>query len=202
LNQQANAYRIRGDYARAEPLYRQALEIRKKTLGENHPYCARTLSNLAYLYFTQVFEPFAQADASTTRRYGGTGLGLSICTRLVAMMGGRIWFESNPGVGSTFHFTVEMPLATEVPKEAPTGTGLSPTPRRRLNILLVEDNPANQRLASYILQQRGHDVEIAGDGCQALRMTQDNRYDVILMDVQMPGMGGLETAAAIRARER
>jgi PAS domain S-box-containing protein len=148
----------------------------------------------------RIFHPFAQADVSTTRRFGGTGLGLSICSSLVGMMGGRIWVESEVGKGSTFHFTVRLPLATEPLAESETPFGVSTAPLANLRILLVEDNPANQTLAAYILEERGHAVEIAGDGQQAIRLTRQNRYDVILMDVQMPGMDGLEATKAIRAQ--
>ncbi len=149
----------------------------------------------------RVFQPFAQADSSTARRFGGTGLGLAICSSLVDMMGGRIWVESEPGHGSTFYFTLRLPLANELPPEPKTTPEVSAIAASVLRILLVEDNPANQKLAAYILQDRGHAVEIAGDGQQAISMVQRNDYDVILMDVQMPGMDGLETTAAIRARE-
>ena len=148
-----------------------------------------------------IFHPFTQADASTTRRFGGTGLGLSICSRLVAMMRGRIWVESEVGKGSTFHFTVRLPLATEVPPEPETPVNISRAAASTLRILLAEDNPANQKLAAYILQDRGHTVEIVGDGQQALSMAQQNHYDVILMDVQMPGMDGLEATKTLRAQE-
>ena len=148
-----------------------------------------------------IFEPFAQADASTSRTFGGTGLGLTISANLVRLMQGRIWVESEVGRGSVFYFTVRLPLATELPSEPETPAVLPPA-TAKLRILLVEDNPANQKVAAYFLQDRGHLVDIAGDGQQALRMTQENCYDVVLMDVQMPGMDGLKATAAIRAFER
>jgi PAS domain S-box-containing protein len=147
-----------------------------------------------------IFEPFTQVDPSNTRRFGGTGLGLSISASLVRMMGGHIWVESEPGHGSTFCFQVRLPLAKEVPAE-PTTCDVLASATSALRILLVEDNPANQKFASYILRERGHTVEIAGDGHQAVRMTEKSAYDVILMDVQMPGMDGLEATKAIRIRE-
>jgi PAS domain S-box-containing protein len=147
-----------------------------------------------------LFQPFAQADHSIARRFGGTGLGLTICSNLVTLMGGRIWAESEPGQGSTFHFTVRLPLAKELPPESKTPE-VAATAAAALRILLVEDNPANQKLAAYILQERGHTIEIAGNGEQGLRLARENQYHVILMDVQMPDMDGLEVTAAIRAGE-
>ena len=149
----------------------------------------------------RLFQPFAQADASMTRRFGGTGLGLSICKRLVEMMGGHISVESAVGKGSTFCFTVRLPLTKELPPDFEVPVAIPTTAAAQLRILLVEDNPANQKLANYILQDRGHLVEIAGDGQEAVYLTEQNRYDVILMDVQMPGMNGLEATTAIRRRE-
>jgi CheY-like chemotaxis protein len=149
----------------------------------------------------RLFQPFSQADPSMARRFGGTGLGLSISKNLVEMMGGRIWAESELGKGSTFHFNVRLPLAKELPADFESPVAIPTAACAPLRILLVEDNPANQKLANYILQDRGHLVEIAGDGQEAVYLTEKNSYDIILMDVQMPGMNGVDATAVIRKRE-
>jgi signal transduction histidine kinase/CheY-like chemotaxis protein len=148
---------------------------------------------------SQIFEAFSQADGSITRRFGGTGLGLAICSRLVERMGGAISVESAPGIGSTFGFTVRAePTDAVAPVLEPSPLASAATWR----ILIAEDNPVNQRVASRMLQQAGHTVEIASNGRDAVERFSTGAFDMILMDVHMPLLDGFEATARIREIER
>ena len=151
-----------------------------------------------------VFEAFTQADTSTTRRYGGTGLGLSICSRLMALMNGRIRVESTLGEGSTFFISVDLPVGETpaLPELHPTPAAALPPASRPLDILLVEDNKVNQMLAVRLLASEGHSVTVAQHGGEALEQVAQHEFDVILMDMQMPVMGGIEASERIRRREQ
>lgn len=151
-----------------------------------------------------IFAPFSQAESSTTRKYGGTGLGLAIVSQLVELMGGCLSLDSEPGRGSTFRFSIACQLA-----ESPMPTADLPRPLATptkdclagKHILLVEDTPVNQVLGMKLLANLGCTAVLAEDGVQALAAIETEHFDVILMDLQMPNMGGLEATGHQRARE-
>jgi PAS domain S-box-containing protein len=156
---------------------------------------------------TVIYEPFNPSDNSTTRQYGGTGLGLSISSHLVALMGGNMWVESQPGQGSTFHFKVRFgPQKLDARRTVTADPVAPPHPpgrdQRHFKILLAEDNLVNQKVAVRFLEKRGHTVVVVESGRKALDAWQKQPFDLILMDVQMPEMDGCEATAIIREQEK
>ena len=205
-----------------------ALRVTLKSTADTTATCHFTVSDtgigIPKEQQATIFAPFLQGNSSTTRVYGGTGLGLAISARLAEMMKGTMWVESEPGKGSVFHFIVRFGLqetaragstgqesaATpdrrrEVLSGAPAGTDFAlraPASAKGAKILLVEDNAANQILARRVLEKQGYDVMVADNGAAALEMLELRRFDVVLMDLQMPKMDGIATTAAIRRKER
>ncbi|MDW8323310.1 MAG: ATP-binding protein [Burkholderiales bacterium] len=147
----------------------------------------------------RIFEAFAQADGSTSRRYGGTGLGLAICKQLAELMGGRLSLESAPGRGSRFH--LDLPLEPAEPPHRPMGRERTLPRFANARILVAEDHPINQKLTRLLLEDMGIEVLLADDGRAAFERARADRPDLILMDCQMPEWDGLQAARAIRAWE-
>ena len=154
----------------------------------------------------RLFKTFSQVDASTTRQFGGTGLGLAISQRMVDLMGGHIRLQSTEGQGSVF--TLELPtesrtqpdtlFAETTPPAAPAGEAAPVAAAAALKVLVVDDHPVNQKLATALLQKMGHEVQQAANGLEALERVRGEAFDLVLMDLHMPEMDGLESTRQIR----
>ncbi len=154
---------------------------------------------------SRLFQPFSQVDASTARRYGGTGLGLAISKKLVELMDGEIWVESGLGIGSTFHFTIKAEPTLDTPIDMSKGIPCHAADLHRdidqsLRILLAEDNIVNQKVTLRMLSKLGFRADVAANGLEVLEALERQVYDIVLMDVLMPEMDGLETTKAVRQR--
>jgi CheY-like chemotaxis protein len=146
----------------------------------------------------QLFTRFTQVDSSVARKYGGSGLGLSISKQLVEIMGGTIGVDSTPGQGSTFWFMVDLPCSAAVAAADRPAAVETAVTGKKLKILLVDDVEMNRRLAALLLKSAGHSVDEADDGARAVDAVRRNVYDLVLMDVQMPGMDGYQATRLIR----
>lgn len=171
----------------------------QQAAGENRVRVTFTVEDtgigISYTQQQQLFDAFTQADTSTRRTYGGTGLGLSICKKLVELQGGHIGVESEAGAGSVFWFELEFEIADAPPRVDVAAI----RPGRMLRVLLVEDQPINQEVARGLLEHEGHAVSVAPDGPTGLKLITERQFDVVLMDIHMPGMDGREVTRRIRA---
>ncbi|WP_341273907.1 PAS domain S-box protein [Clostridium saccharobutylicum] len=146
-----------------------------------------------------LFKSFSQLDGSITRKFGGTGLGLAISKQLSEMMGGKLWVESKKGLGSNFYFTLKFDIGEKIKPQSKEKIQFQPTNIHTLhNILLTEDDEVNQMVITRMLRERGYFVDIANNGLEALEMCKKKLYDVILMDIQMPVMDGIEATKIIK----
>ncbi|MBF0140437.1 MAG: response regulator, partial [Magnetococcales bacterium] len=153
-----------------------------------------------------IFQPFKQADTSTSRRFGGTGLGLSICKKLVNKMGGNIWIESKPSHGSTFHFIIPC-IEAKVQRDLQSFEGIQTqhdqvAMPKTLSILLADDAPENCMVIEAFLMNTSHHLTVVENGKQAVDKFKNGKFDLVLIDVHMPEMDGYEATMTIRSWER
>jgi CheY-like chemotaxis protein len=155
-----------------------------------------------------MFESFQQFESYATRKTGGLGIGLTISLQLIELMQGKIGMKSEPGKGSTFFVDLDLPVAKEEADSAASTTGLAHgatdqhSREKAMNILVAEDNPVNQKLLRLMLEMHGHHVRVTADGQEAVAVYESEEVDLILMDVQMPGMNGFEATTTIRDLEK
>jgi CheY-like chemotaxis protein/anti-sigma regulatory factor (Ser/Thr protein kinase) len=165
--------------------------------GQLHLSVKDTGIGIAPERLAAIFEPFTQADASMTRRFGGTGLGTTISKQLVELMGGRIWAESQPGQGTTFHVMLPLVLARFAPQQPRVRTAAALPP---LRVLVADDVPQNLELLQLLMARRGHTMTAASDGAEVVDLAARGSFDLILMDFQMPTIDGLAATRLIRAQ--
>jgi CheY-like chemotaxis protein len=150
---------------------------------------------------TAIFESFTQANNDITRKYGGTGLGLAIAKRLVEAQGGRLWLKSEPNAGTTFYVELSFPVAAD-DGAIDKASGNEASADSTIRVLIAEDNEVNQLIISKVLKARKLQVTMVADGQQALDELQRSYYDIVLMDIQMPGMDGYTATKLIRSSKQ
>lgn len=173
-----------------------------ETMQDDHIYlkCSVTDSGIGITTAgkERLFKEFSQSEKSTTRKYGGSGLGLAISKKLTELMNGKIGVDSEPGKGSEFWFTFKMQISADDSIQVSKKAKVSQSPSKSLNVLLVDDNAINRKVAMFTLQKLGHRVESAEDGQEAVDKFLSGNFDVILMDIQMPVMDGYQATLEIR----